>query len=79
MEDAVVDAVEDAEEDEEKDEAVAAAVPATSAPISNITTTFQIFKDGVRNAANADTQIVMNGVTAVASTSSTTAPTAATD
>ena len=62
-----------------EDAAVTDAVPATSAPISNITTTFQIFKDGVRNAANADTQIVMNGVTAVALTSSTTAPTAATD
>ena len=72
----------EAEVEDEADEEAAAVVAPTSyapAPISNIETIYPTFKDGVKNAASAITLTVMNGVTAVDSTSYTTAPTAATD
>ena len=52
----------------EVEDAAAEAVAAANAPLSNIPTTFRIFKDGGRNEANAINQIVQNGVGAAAST-----------
>ena len=71
----VEDVVEDVVEDKEP---AADVVTTAHVPMSNTPTTYLIFKDGVKNEANAVTLIVMNGATAVVSTSYTTAPTAAT-
>ena len=70
---AVADAAEEWE-DEDKDEAVVATT--SYEPITNIPTIYLIFKAGEKKEANAATLIALNGVTAVASTSNTTAPTA---